>query len=96
MLIDGHVSSWKAHGIFYGLNTLVAGDAIQVERGDGTIFTYKVVKSQVYSYTKVDMTAALAPINSHKPGLNLITCTGDVVAGTSEFSERMVVFAEQD
>jgi sortase (surface protein transpeptidase) len=94
-LIDGHISSWTAHGVFYGLKTLVAGDAIQVERGDGAILTYKVVKSQVYSSTNVDMTAALTPINPDKPGLNLITCTGSVIAGTSEFNERVVVFAQQ-
>jgi hypothetical protein len=41
------------------------------------------------------MTAALSPINPHKPGLNLITCTGNVIAGTNEFSERIIVFAEQ-
>src|ERR1035437_988099 len=95
MLIDGHVSSWTSHGIFYGLKTLVAGDTIQVERGDGAILTYRVVTSQTYSSTNVDMTAALSPINPHKPGLNLITCTGKVIAGTSEFNERIIVFAEQ-
>ena len=95
MLIDGHVSSWTAHGVFYGLKTLVAGDIIQVERGDGKMFTYKVVKSQVYPSGKVNMAAALTPIIPGKPGLNLITCTGDVIPGTSEFNERIVVYATQ-
>jgi hypothetical protein len=95
MLIDGHVSSWTSHGIFYGLKTLVAGDTIQIERGDGAILAYKVVKSQTYTTSKVDMAAALTPINPRKPGLNLITCTGNVMAGTNEFNQRVVVFAEQ-
>jgi sortase (surface protein transpeptidase) len=95
MLIDGHVSSWTTNGVFYGIKNLVPGDIIKVVRGDGTIFSYKVVKSQVYSSTNVDMSAALAPVLSGVPGLNLISCTGDVIAGTNNFNQRIVVFAEQ-
>jgi len=95
MFIDGHVSSLTHNGIFYGLSTLVPGDTIQIERGDGTMFAYKVVKSQISSSTNVNMTAALKPVNPHKPGLNLITCAGKVIAGTNELSQRIVVFAEQ-
>ena len=95
MLIDGHVSSWTANGVFYGIKTLVAGDIIKVESGDSTIFTYQVVKSKVYSSGNVDMAAAMTPVDPGTPGLNLITCTGDVIPGTSEFNERIVVFATQ-
>jgi sortase (surface protein transpeptidase) len=95
MLIDGHVSSWTTHGVFYGLKTLVAGDTIEVQRGDGTDFMYKVVRTQVYSAFSVDMKAALAPIVAGRSGLNLITCTGEVIPGTNEFNQRVMVFAEQ-
>lgn len=95
MLIDGHVSSWTSHGVFYGVKTLVAGDTIQVQRGDGTVFTYTVVKSQIYNTASVDMAAAMTPVVAGHPGLNLITCTGDVTPGTSEFNQRIVVFSEQ-
>ena len=93
MLIDGHVSSWTTHGVFYGIKTLVAGDLIKVERGDGTIFTYKVVKNQVYPSGNVNMTSAMTPIVAGQPGLNLISCTGDVIPGTNLFNERIVVYA---
>jgi hypothetical protein len=95
MLIDGHVSSWTTRGVFYGLKTLVAGDKIEIQRGDGTVFMYKVVRTQVYNTANVDMTAALAPVVAGHPGLNLITCTGDVISGTNEFNERVLIFAEQ-
>lgn len=95
MLIDGHVSSWTAHGVFYNLPKLKPGDLIKVQRGDNKIFTYKVVKSQVYPSGKVNMSAAMTPVIPGKPGLNLITCTGDVIPGTSSFNERIVVFATQ-
>jgi hypothetical protein len=42
------------------------------------------------------MAAALSPINPAKPGLNLITCSGQVVKGTNEFNKRTVVFTEID
>lgn len=92
-VIDGHVSSWTTNGVFYGLKTLQAGDAIQVERGDGTKLNYLVVKKQVYGYQQVDMSAVLSPVEADKPGLNLITCTGDVIKGTNDFTERVVIFA---
>lgn len=92
-VIDGHVSSWTTNGVFYGLKTLQPGDRIQLERGDGTTVNYSVVKKQVYGYQQVDMSALLSPISAGKPGLNLITCTGDVIKGTNDFSERVVVFA---
>jgi hypothetical protein len=94
-LIDGHVSSWTSHGVFYGIKSLVAGDTIQAQRGDGTMYSYKVVTSKIYSAGQVDMTAAMTPIVTGQSGLNLITCTGDVIPGTSQFNKRIVVFAEQ-
>ncbi len=93
MLIDGHVSSWTAHGVFYGIKTLVAGDIIKVEKGNGQIFTYSVVKSQVFPSGNVNMQSAMTPIIAGQPGLNLITCTGDVIPGTSFFNERIIVYA---
>lgn len=95
MLIDGHISSWTAHGVFYGLKDLKAGDAIQVVRGDNTVFNYIVVKTVVYPSGSTDMTDAMTPVTAGVPGLNLISCSGDVIAGTSQFNERIVVFTQQ-
>jgi hypothetical protein len=95
MLIDGHVSSWTTHGVFYGLKVLNTGDTVQVARGDGAVFTYKVINSRVYSANKVDMNTVLAPAVAGSPGLNLISCSGDVVQGTNSYNERIVVFTEQ-
>lgn len=92
MFIYGHVSSWTADGIFHNLKKLVAGDSVIITRGDNTAFTYRVVSAKVYPYNNVDMTQVLAPINPSTPGLNLMTCTGQVIKGTSEFNERLVVF----
>ncbi|HEV2412927.1 MAG TPA: class F sortase, partial [Candidatus Saccharimonadales bacterium] len=68
---------------------------IKIQRGDGVTFSYEVVKVQAYSYQNVDMSALLSPIVPGKPGLNLITCTGDVIKSLDGYNQRLVVFAEQ-
>lgn len=93
MLIDGHVSSWTAHGVFHDLKKLFAGDVIKIQRGDYVIFNYEVVKVQLYDAGSVDMVAATMSIDANKPGLNLISCAGDVISGTNEFNQRIIVFA---
>ncbi len=93
-LIDGHVSSWTTNGVFYGIKNLKSGDLVKVQRGDGVVFTFDVVKSQIYPYNNVDISSALTPIVPGVPGLNLITCTGKVISGTNEFNERIVVYTK--
>ncbi|HWB38641.1 MAG TPA: sortase [Candidatus Saccharimonadales bacterium] len=95
VLIDGHVSSWTTKGVFYGIKSLLAGDEIQIVRGDAKVFTYKVVKVHVFDHEKVNMQSAVTPVIPGKGGLNLITCTGDVIPGTNEFDERVIVYASQ-
>lgn len=92
MFIFGHVSSWTADGVFHNLNRLRPGDKITITRGDNRRFVYQVVSFKVYQHDKVDMGAVLSPINAGKPGLSLMTCTGEIIKGTSEFTERLVVF----
>lgn len=93
MFIYGHVSNWTANGIFYNLKKLQPGDKIIITRGDNKVFTYRVDTTKTYPYDKVPMQTVLAPTDSSKPGLNLMTCTGQIIKGTSEFNERLVVFA---
>lgn len=95
MLMDGHVSSWTTNGVFYHLKDMKKGDTIQVERGDGKVFTYEVVDTHTYEAEKVDMMAAQRPIDNSVPGLNLITCAGKVIKGTNDFTHRTVVFTKQ-
>jgi sortase (surface protein transpeptidase) len=95
VLIDGHVSSWNSHGVFYGLKSLVPGDTMSLQTGSGTVLNYKVVKTVIYKSNAVDMNAAISPVDPNKPGLNLITCTGDVIPGTSRFNDRLIVFTSQ-
>lgn len=92
MFISGHVSSWEANGIFYDLKRLTRGNTVEITDGADKKYTYQVVSIKWYPYDKVDMDQVLRPVDPGKPGLNLMTCAGPMIKGTSEFSERLVVF----
>ncbi|HWB38804.1 MAG TPA: class F sortase [Candidatus Saccharimonadales bacterium] len=95
MLVDGHISDWTTNGVFYELDRLVPGDEVQIERGDRQVFSYKVEAVKTYSANDIDMKQVLSPIKSGVPGLNLISCSGDVIYGTNDFNERIVVYTSQ-
>lgn len=95
VFINAHVHGPTKPGVFSGLKKLRPGDKIKIERGDGKVFTYNVVKNQVYDKDEVDMGAALNSAIPGKPGLNLMTCEGRYRAETG-YEKRLVVFAVQD
>lgn len=95
MLLNGQVTGSSKVGIFSRVNELGVGDIIQIERGDGAIYKYKVVRSQQYEADKVDMQAAMQPAIAGKPGLNLLTCTGRYNVKTNQFEKRTLIFAVQ-
>jgi LPXTG-site transpeptidase (sortase) family protein len=95
MLMDGHSGVNNMHGIFYNLATLVSGDTVVITRGDGVKTTYSVVKVQTVDAKDVDMSSMLVSADTAKPGLNLITCAGDQIPGTTRLDKRVQVYAVQ-
>lgn len=95
MLIDGHVHGPTKKGVFYNLPKLSPGDIISVERGDGVIFKYGVVKTQKFAKDSVDMKSAVTPVEPGNPGLNLITCTGEFDAKSNSYKDRVIVYTTQ-
>ena len=93
-LIDGHLGTWSDKGVFSNLTKLRNGDKFTIQRGDGKVISYVIVKTQMYDANNVDMKALLSPVNPLKPGANLITCSGSVNDGTYQYNKRFVVFAE--
>lgn len=93
-VLDGHVSGLTQKGIFANLKQLEIGDQINVERGDGQVFTYAVRAKKQTTVDTVDMAGLLVSVGS-KHGLNIITCAGKFDAKKIEYSERLIVFAEQ-
>ncbi|MEO6109579.1 MAG: class F sortase [Candidatus Saccharimonadales bacterium] len=95
MFIDGHSSGATHEGLFGNLDKLVVGDTLQVEKGDGTRLTYKVVHTAVVDKDNVDMRQMLLPYGNALRALNLITCTGTWVDNSQTLSQRFEVFTEQ-
>lgn len=95
VLIDGHVHGPTKPGVFYRLKNIKPGELIEIERGDGTKYTYRVVTSETADYDKVDMAKAMTSVEPGKPGLNLITCTGSYDVRTGEYMQRLIVYAVQ-
>jgi LPXTG-site transpeptidase (sortase) family protein len=97
LLIDGHVNdALGSPGIFYDLTSLVKGDEIDLERGDGQKFTYLVTKVQDVPLEQVDMSALLASAQKGKEGLNLITCGGTYDYQMKTYDHRILVFAVRE
>ena len=79
MIIDGHNGGPHVYGVFKNLPDLMEGDIIQVERGDGEIFKYRVAENKAVPLTESNdymSTAAKSP-ESGKESVTLISCTGE-------------------
>ena len=79
MVIDGHNGGPHVHGVFKKLPELVEGDIIKIERGDGEVFSYKVIENKEVSLADSNAYMAVAEA-SPVPGVEsvtLITCTGE-------------------
>ena len=79
MMIDGHNGGPHVHGVFKDLPSLVVGDIIKVERGDGVVFNYKVVENKAVPLAESNeyMPEAGKSPEKGKESVTLITCTGD-------------------
>lgn len=92
--IDGHASGATRQGLFGNLDKLVIGDTIDVEKGDGTKLTYKVVHTETVALEGLDMKKVLLPYGNSLKGLNLMTCTGNWIKDKQTFDQRVVVYTE--
>jgi sortase (surface protein transpeptidase) len=95
LLIDGHVAGPTKAGVFQRLKILKEGDTIEVERGDGKTFTYKVIKLESVDRNKFNMNAALASADPGKPGLNLVSFSGRYDVRTNQYEQQVIVYAVQ-
>lgn len=79
VLIDGHNGGPTKYGVFKRLPELVNGDLIQIERGDGVIFKYKVVENKTVALSESDsyMKTAMKSPEAGKQSVTLISCTGE-------------------
>jgi len=93
-LVDGH-STADGRALFGKLNKLVIGDQIQLEKGDGTRLTYRVVQTETVDKNAVDMKKLLLPYAGAQRALNLITCSGAWNSAENTLAQRTIVYTEQ-
>lgn len=94
-VIVGHASGPTREGLFAYLDTLKAGDKIEIERGDGTKLNYSVVKTETVPLSNVDMNKFLRPADGEREGLNLMTCAGSWVQSSKTRDQRVMVYTKR-
>ena len=91
-IIDGHVTGRFNDAIFKDLTKIKVDDTFQVEFGDGSKKTFKVIELQT-----VAVDAASSVLFSQKSKissqLNLITCTGDFDVENQLYNKRLIVLS---
>lgn len=91
VLLNGYERGIQKNGALYSLNTLVQGDQIIIERGDGQHITYEVVQTQSYPKNDIDMTAVMLPVENGEEGLNIVTSHGEFDSASDR--DHFVIFA---
>lgn len=93
--IDGHASGATREGLFAYIDTLIFGDIITIERGDGSTLQYVVREVETKKLADIDMTQVLGPRGDITEGLVLMTCTGKWQADQQTYDQRAIVYAER-
>ena len=90
-VIAGHVDSRTGPAVFYRLRKLRPGQAVLVERADGTRLRFVVSQSRSFPKAEFPTGAVFGPVGS--PELRLITCAGDFDRARGSYRDNLVVFA---
>lgn len=96
VLIDGHNGGPTKGGVFENLDKLQVGDVITIERGDGRLVSYEVVKNTSISLDEMNqsgMQQMSESITTDAQGLNVISCTGTWIPKLNTYDRRQVVRA---
>jgi hypothetical protein len=94
-LILGHVSGWTGPGVFKKINTLPVGGEFEIEKGNGEIVRYSVVRSEQLPVNEIDMGKILSTEEVGKHDLKLMTCSGRYNSTTETYEDRFIVYAKR-
>jgi sortase (surface protein transpeptidase) len=90
-VIAGHVDSRRGPGVFFGLRRLAPGDAVLVDRADGSTASFTVTAVDRYPKDAFPTARVYAPTS--RPELRLITCGGAFDRSQRSYEEDLVVAA---
>jgi sortase family protein len=91
-VIAGHVDSKTGPAVFYRLGKLERGDAVTVQRRDGSTVRFTVRAVGHYAKTAFPTKQVYGP--TPRPALRLITCSGDFDRSTGHYIDNTVVYAD--
>jgi sortase (surface protein transpeptidase) len=90
-VIAGHVDSYTGPAVFFHLGQLRRGDAIVVERADGSHVRFRVQRSARYSKARFPTAEVYGPTRT--PALRLVTCSGTFDRASGHYLDNTVVYA---
>jgi hypothetical protein len=90
-VIVGHVDSRTGPAVFFELGELRRGDAITVERADGSRVRFRVERSAHYPKSLFPTAQVYGP--GARPTLRLITCSGAFDRASGHYLDNTVVYA---
>jgi Sortase domain len=90
-VIAGHVDSRTGPAVFYRLRELRPGQAILIERADGSRLRFVVEQARSYPKDGFPTAAVFGPVP--EAALRLITCAGDFDRARGSYRDNLVVFA---
>ena len=91
-VLAAHVN-WKGeNGPFFEVHKMKPGDAVNVQREDGTTAEFKVTKVERYDKSAFPTDAVYGDVETAQ--LRMITCGGAFDAGAQSYRDNIVVYAE--
>jgi len=78
-ILNGHNGGPSSYGIFKKLNTLVSGDIIKIEMGDGRVFEYRVYDNFEVKLSEADKKMSLLTVSpvAKTESISIISCIGE-------------------
>lgn len=90
----GHVDYIRVgKAVFWNLKDLVAGDLVQVQLADGTVYKYAVDSLWQYDSSTAPVDQIVGPTPDQT--ITLITCSGTFNSATHQYDKRLVVRAKR-
>lgn len=92
-VLAGHLDGPKGeHGVFWDLNKIAVGAAVDVTDDHSRVYHYSVKRTES---VKADLNVLSGIFGSSQNfNLNLITCTGPWDKNNQQFSQRLIVYTE--